>query len=141
MKLWFSLSESGVGGIFVVVPIAREAFGGEVGRRESVWLVGVCEWMYCLGFLFVSMNLAGCVIGIELYGSSCAQCVGYSGEWKWLCAMLDARMTLLVVEGFVAVTLQRLCWSTKQSSTKYTTFTCVCHVHGNAHTTYKFNKL
>lgn len=39
-KLWFSFSESGVGGIFDVVPIAREPLGGDVGRYERVCVVG-----------------------------------------------------------------------------------------------------
>ena len=32
----FSVSESGVGGIAVVVPIARSAVGGSVGRRDRM---------------------------------------------------------------------------------------------------------
>ncbi len=35
----FSVRESGVGGILVVVPIAREGVGGWVGRR-----VRICDW-------------------------------------------------------------------------------------------------
>lgn len=34
-KLWFSLKESGVGGSFVVVPMASSGVGGELDRRES----------------------------------------------------------------------------------------------------------
>jgi len=34
-KWVFSLKESGVGGSFVVVPMASSGVGGEVGRRES----------------------------------------------------------------------------------------------------------
>lgn len=34
-KLWFSLKDSGVGGSFVVVPMASSGVGGEVGRRVS----------------------------------------------------------------------------------------------------------
>ena len=36
-KRWFSFTEAGVGGIAVVVPIARSGFGGSVGRRERMW--------------------------------------------------------------------------------------------------------
>ena len=35
-KLWFSVSESVVGGSFVVVPMASSGFGGDVGRRERM---------------------------------------------------------------------------------------------------------
>jgi len=36
VKVWFSLKDCGVGGIWVVVPTAREGVGGEFGRSESV---------------------------------------------------------------------------------------------------------
>lgn len=36
----FEVKEDGVGGRVVVVPIARERFGGEVGRKERVCVPG-----------------------------------------------------------------------------------------------------
>ena len=47
-KEGFSVKEDGVGGRDVVVPIAREGFGGVVGRRDKVWVEGERgeEWMY-----------------------------------------------------------------------------------------------
>lgn len=47
-KFGFSVKESGVGGILVVVPIERLEDGGEVGRRERMCVFGeVGEgWMY-----------------------------------------------------------------------------------------------
>jgi hypothetical protein len=39
-KNWgFSVKESGVGGSLLVVPMANWGFGGEVGRRERIWLL------------------------------------------------------------------------------------------------------
>jgi hypothetical protein len=37
---WFSVNVSGVGGIDVAVPIARDAVGGSVGSRERICLFG-----------------------------------------------------------------------------------------------------
>ena len=51
MRKWgFSLRESGVGGILVVVPIERRGEGGEVGRRERMCALGAVGlgWMYYL---------------------------------------------------------------------------------------------
>lgn len=48
MKFLFSVREVGVGGRVVVVPIARFWDGGEVGRRDSVWVFDDgLGWMYC----------------------------------------------------------------------------------------------
>ena len=51
-KLRFSMRESGVGGSFVVVPIASWAFGGDLGRRVRMWLFmevesGKTYWRGC----------------------------------------------------------------------------------------------
>lgn len=44
----FSARELGVGGRVVVVPMARRAVGGEVGRRERMCVEGLLGegWMY-----------------------------------------------------------------------------------------------
>ena len=43
----FSTKSSGLGGICVVVPIAREGMGGELGRRErSLEREEGWSWMY-----------------------------------------------------------------------------------------------
>jgi len=49
-KRGFSVRESGVGGILEVVPIESVADGGEVGRRERIWVFGRLGfgWMYCV---------------------------------------------------------------------------------------------
>lgn len=50
-KRGFSVRESGVGGICVVVPRERFTEGGEVGRRESRWAVegeDGCGKTYCI---------------------------------------------------------------------------------------------
>lgn len=36
-KSWFSVKLVGVGGMAVLVPMARERVGGFVGRRERMW--------------------------------------------------------------------------------------------------------
>lgn len=41
MKCGFSVTEVGVGGRAVVVPIARDGVGGWVGRRVRMWEDGV----------------------------------------------------------------------------------------------------
>ena len=43
----FSVRESGVGGILVVAPIAREAFTGSSGSRERMLLLPL-GWTYCI---------------------------------------------------------------------------------------------
>ena len=46
-KAGFSARESGVGGILVVVPRAREGMGGVVGSSESRKVPEGCDsWMY-----------------------------------------------------------------------------------------------
>jgi hypothetical protein len=48
-KFGFSVNESGVGGILVVVPMARFVDGGDFGRRERICVFGeVVGWTYCL---------------------------------------------------------------------------------------------
>lgn len=49
-KSGFSLNDSGVGGLAVEVPIARDGVGGVVGRKERRYDFGVdwgWSWMYC----------------------------------------------------------------------------------------------
>lgn len=36
-NLWFSVNESGVGGSWVVVPMAISGLGGAYERRERIW--------------------------------------------------------------------------------------------------------
>ena len=45
-NLGFSFSESGVGGMVLVEPMAREPLGGEVGRKDRVCDDGEFEWTY-----------------------------------------------------------------------------------------------
>jgi hypothetical protein len=44
-----SVRVEGVGGRVVVVPMERWGVGGEVARRERMWIWGLCGegWMYC----------------------------------------------------------------------------------------------
>lgn len=48
-KSWFSVRESGVGGIAVVDPMAREGIAGVEERKERRYLFGElfdCSWTY-----------------------------------------------------------------------------------------------
>lgn len=47
-KAGFGVKDVGVGGIWVVIPIAREKVGGEVGRRVRICLEGErgSWWVY-----------------------------------------------------------------------------------------------
>jgi hypothetical protein len=43
-KLGLEVTEEGVGGLAVVVPIAREPLGGDVGRKVRRCVVGCVGW-------------------------------------------------------------------------------------------------
>lgn len=59
MKCGFSVTEEGVGGRAVVVPMAREGVGGWVGRRVRMWEDGVEEGKTYY-FLVVSIYPTDC---------------------------------------------------------------------------------
>jgi hypothetical protein len=40
---WFSVKDTGVGGIAVVEPMARDGVGGSEGRRERMEVLGSIE--------------------------------------------------------------------------------------------------
>lgn len=61
-KWWFSTNESGVGGSLVVVPMASCGVGGDLGRRERMWLLmdRVSGKIYCGDYLLSAFGFIKC---------------------------------------------------------------------------------